>query len=287
MLSILHKPYPFYHSKVLFTVIILLTISLASFTFSYVFEPFEVNRSEHKMDYFWICMIHATVPFVLGLMYFSVLNLFQKNEQKWTLGKEALHLSIFLFLVGLSSYFVRVFIYTTADNMSLRYLLEELKNTFLIGILLIAILLPLIHDRLLKKYESAAKTIEISEGIVAPVASKITIQSALASENFELDISSFVYAKVDGNYSDIYTFAKASLEKKMVRTSLKELELQLSSYPNILRTHRAYLVNTDYIQTVEGNAQGYVLQLSHLDDKIPVSRAKITDFNAHFSDREA
>lgn len=287
MLPILHKPYPFYHSKLLFTVIILLTISVASFTFSYIFEPFEVNRSEHRMDYFWICVIHATVPFVLGLVYFSVLNLFQKNEQNWTLGKEALHLSIFLFLVGLSSYFVRVLIYTTADNMSFRYLLEELKNTFLIGLLLIAILLPLIHDRLLRKNESAAKTIHISEGLLAREASKITIQSALVSENFELDITSFVYAKVDGNYSDIFTFAKASLEKKMVRTSLKELEFQLSPYPNIIRTHRAYLVNTDYIQTVEGNAQGYVLQLSNVDDKIPVSRAKIADFNAHFSNKEA
>ena len=227
------------------------------------------------------------MPFVLGLIYFSVLNLFQKNEQNWTLGKEALHLSIFLFLVGFSSYLVRVLIYTTADNMSFRYLLEELKNTFLIGILLVAILLPLIHDRLLKKYKSAAKTIHISEGLLAREASKITIQSALVSENFELDITSFVYAKVDGNYSDIFTFAKASLEKKMVRTSLKELEFQLSPYPNIIRTHRAYLVNTDYIQTVEGNAQGYVLQLSNVDDKIPVSRAKIADFNAHFSNKEA
>ncbi|MFT6417003.1 MAG: hypothetical protein ACJARZ_002355 [Dokdonia sp.] len=261
----------------------MLAISVASFTFSYLFEPFEVNRSEHKLDYFWICLIHATIPFILGLTYFSCLRFIQKTEQKWTLGKEALHLSILLFLIGLSSYFARAIIYTSPDNMSFGYVLEELKNTFLVGILLLAIILPLNLDRLIKKYQLAAKTIEVSDIEVPLKKATITIHTALISESFNMDITAFVYAKVDGNYSDIFTLYDLSIEKKMLRTPLKELELQLQKYPHIIRTHRSYLVNTQHIQSVTGNAQGYLLKLTHVSDEIPVSRAQIAHFNAHFS----
>lgn len=283
MFQLLSKPYPFYYRNPLYTVLTLSTISIASFTFSYLFEPFEVNRSEHILDYFWICVIHATIPFLLGMIYFSSINFIQKNERNWTLGKEATHLSILLFLIGLSSYFVRALIYTTPDNMSLGYLIEELKNTFLVGILLLSIILPLNLDRLIKKYQSSARTIQVFD--VVPPLSKtlVTIQTSLISESFELDINSFVYAKVDGNYSDIYALTNSQLEKKMVRTSLKELELQLNEYPYIMRTHRRYLVNTRHIQSVSGNAQGYLLTLDSVSDGIPVSRANIAQFKAHFA----
>jgi hypothetical protein len=283
MLPFLNKPYPFYYRNPLYTLLSLLVVSVASFSFSYLFEPFEVNRSEHKLDYFWICVIHAMIPFILGIIYFSSLRYIQKTEQNWTIGKEALHLSILLFLIGISSYFVRALIYTSPENMSFGYVLEELKNTFLVGILLLAIVLPLNLDRLIKKYQLAAKTIHVSDIEVPVKNSNIIIQTALHSESFELNISAFVYAKVDGNYSDIFTLHDVHIEKKMLRTPLKELELQLQKYPHIIRTHRSYLVNTRHIQSVTGNAQGYLLKLTHVSDEIPVSRAQIANFNAHFS----
>lgn len=287
MLRLLSKPYPFYYRSTLYTVLTLFAVSVASFTFSYLFEPFEVNRDEHKLDYFWICVIHAITPFILGIAYFSSLRYFQKSEQNWTLGKEALHLSILLFLIGLSSYCARAFIYTSPDNMSFGYVLEELKNTFLVGVLLLSIVLPLNLDRLIKKYQSAADGIRVSD-LEIPISNRrISIQTALISENFELDITAFVYAKVEGNYSDIYVLEGLDVKKKMVRVSLKELEIQLQPYSNILRTHRGYLVNTRHIESVAGNAQGYLLKLNQVTDEIPVSRAKIAHFNAHFSSQDS
>ena len=52
-------------------------------------------------------------------------------------------------------------------------------------------------------------------------------------------------------------------------------------YAVFFRCHRAYIVNLDKIEQVEGNAQGYKLKLQGTEDLIPVSR----NLNSEFSDR--
>ena len=37
--------------------------------FSYLFQPFVVYTPEHKMDYFWISVIHACSPVVIIAFY--------------------------------------------------------------------------------------------------------------------------------------------------------------------------------------------------------------------------
>ncbi len=277
-LGYLKTPYPFYYSSTKSIVLILVVISLLSFSFSYVFEPFEINRSEHKIDYVWICLIHAMVPLLIGVIYFSLIKYTVKEETKWTLGKEGFYIGCYLFLVGVGSFLSRDLIYDNPDNWSFRYFFEEIRNTFLVGVLLLMILLPLNLERLLSKYKKKAKSIqldnqkEVEETIV-------TIKTPLKSEYFELKLSDFVCAKVDGNYTDVYLKNAMGINSRMVRISLKMLEEQLAKYSFIVKTHRSFLVNISYINAVSGNAQGYELSLAGLQDKIPVSRANISLFD--------
>ena len=271
-------PYPYLYRHLSKVWKILVLIFVLSFMFSYFFEPFEVNRAEHKVDYFWICVIHALHPMLIALLYFSIYNRFLKNDSRWSIGKEAKHLSILLVLFGLGSFLIRDLIYDKPDNWEWRYLIEEVSNTLGVGILLLLIVLPLNLQRLQHKYRIGEKAFQLPLPQTIDQNNCIEIKSSILSENFELNISKLMYVKVDGNYLDLFIKYEEGLEKKMIRQSLKSLSNQLKDYPYIFQCHRSYLVNLTQVQKVSGNAQGYSLSLCNNKVSIPVSRSKIEAF---------
>ena len=58
----------------------------------------------------------------------------------------------------------------------------------------------------------------------------------------------------------------------MLRSTLKKMEDAVADYSFLFRCHRTYLVNMELVVKVIGNAQGYRLHLSGLEESIPVSR---------------
>lgn len=276
-------PYPYLYRHVRKVWKILVLIFVLSFVFSYFFEPFEVNRTEHKLNYFWICVIHALLPMLIALLYFSIYNCFLKDDSKWTIGKEAKHLSILLVLFGLGSFLVRDLIYDKPDNWEWRYLIEELSNTLGVGILLLLIVLPVNLQRLQYKYRIGEKTFQFPVTQTTDQNNCIEIKSSIPSENFELDISKLIYVKVDGNYLDLFIKSDKGFEKIIIRQSLKMLINQLQDYLYIFQCHRSYLVNLSQVQKVSGNAQGYSLSLCDDEVSIPVSRSKIKAFQQQVS----
>lgn len=280
MLDYLKSPYPYYYGdrkKLLFG---LLFIALISFSFSYSFEPFDVNPEEHRLDYLFICLIHATNPLILGLIFFNLFNAFKINEQAWTIGKELCLLGLFLFIVGIGSFLVRDLIYTNPDNWSMRYVYEEIRNTFLVGMLILFILLPLNLKHLLNKYEQAAKRLSLKKKADLHENQSVKLVTEIEADQIEFNLDDFVYAKMDGNYALIYLNHSDKFEQHLIRITLNELEKQVAKSNAIFRSHRSYLVNKEYIETVKGNAQGYQLGLKGRAEKIPVSRSRISAFNA-------
>ena len=61
------------------------------------------------------------------------------------------------------------------------------------------------------------------------------------------------------------------------------MEDQLLGIHSIMRVHKAFIVNLDQIQEINGNAQGYQLTMRDEKIKIPVSRSYMKKFIAkHF-----
>ena len=239
----LQEPYPYIYRKTKRLLLLLGIISILSFLFSYTFEPFEVNVSEHKIDYFWISFIHAFLPFPIAFLYFIVINWSIKDDSRWTLGKEIFHLSIMLLCIGIADFLVRDFIYDNPNNWSFQYFFEEIRNTFLVGTLLLIIVLPLNLERLIHKSTKSLKKLKLQ----VPNASlkPQIIQLIAANEKYELDITQFLFAKVESNYTEIYMFEANKINKVLFRITLKELETQLQGFPTIYKTHRSYLINLD------------------------------------------
>ena len=277
----LQEPYPYIYRNTQRLLFVLGIISVLSFVFSYLFEPFEINVAEHKIDYFWISFIHAFLPFPIAFIYFTSVNWSLKDDSRWTLGKELLHLSIMLICIGIADFLVRDFIYDNPNNWSFRYFYEEIRNTFLVGTLLLIIVLPLNLERLIHKSTKSLEKLKLQTSKI-PLNPEI-IQIVSNTENYQFDATQFLFAKVESNYTEIYTYEGDEVKKTLFRITLKELETHLQAFPNIYKTHRSYLVNLDTITDCKGNAQGYQLSLENYVETVPVSRSKLSDFNAYFS----
>ncbi len=276
------EPYPYYYGNHKRLLVFLFLISFLSFGFSYFLEPFEVNVSEHRIPSIWILVIHALMPLPIAYIYFSLMNSTHSYTNRWTLGKELLYLSILLLIIGVGSFLLRDVIYTNPDNWSFRYFWEEIRNTFLVGTIILLIVLPINLERLINKHKTLLKQLSLHSAKDNRKAS-VLIKSTIESDDFELFINDFLYAKVESNYTEIYMYSSAQQSKKLIRMTLQDLEEQLRSFSSVFRTHRSYLVNLKMIASISGNAQGYELVLKHDDHKIPVSRSTVKHFNTVYS----
>ena len=272
----LNRPYPYYFEGRSFWIIVLLVGSMA-IAFEYIFKPFHVNPNEHKMPHFLITVVHTVVALSILIAAAMLLKWARVQSESWTVGKDILFLGSVLVAIGIGQFLIRDVIYNNPNNWSIGYLLEEIRNTFLIGMLFVVILVPVNQNRLHRLNSERAST--LSKNPAKPIPSPpIRIQTQLKQDNFELDPSTLLFAKADRNYVEIHTVENGSLKKSLKRISLRSLEGQLNSVSHIVKTHRSYLVNLQFLESVSGNAQGYHLKMKHLETPILVSRALIPNF---------
>ena len=243
---------------------------LMTLLFGYFFEPFEVYQPEHKIPYFWITFIHSCTP-VFVVFVLLPLNRFPNLLENWTIKKELLLIAVFLLFVGVVQFLIRDFIYDNPNNWSWQYLYEEIRNTFLVGILFAFILVPMNYQRLNIRNVRNADTLNASKTTLA-IPDKISSYI----DELDVDLNHVLYAKAEGNYIELFL---SNGTKTLKRLTIKSLETILERYPNFIKTHRSYIVNMNQIDSVTGNAQGYKLTLKNCTSIIPVSRSMILAFN--------
>lgn len=278
----LSQPYPYYwgQRKLYVSAFVLLA---TSFVFNYAFQPFVVYVPEHKMDFLWICLVHSVLPAIILYDYFSAINAYGVTEENWTLGKEVLHVGILLLFIGIGNFLIRDIIYDNPYNWSFRYFFEEIRNTYMVGALIILILVPINFDRLFRKHKLEAAMLQADSGHALPFIPKhhtVFIQTQVKADDFHLDVRCLLFARVTGNYVEFSIKSGGEVQVLLKRISMKELERQLSPFAHIIKTHRAFLVNLHMIHEVRGNAQGYRLSFDLVPETVPVARGMIEAFNS-------
>lgn len=254
------------------------------FFFLLLFKPFGVYDPELRMHYLLICFFHAFAPAFILYVYFRILNSFRrrKNELHWTLLNEYLHIGIILILMGSVSFLMRDMLYNNPDNWSWRYFIEEIRNCIVAGIFFYFFLR--LFNFYVESNKGSPSLLELLP-ITLPKEKRVDeaevfINTQVRQDDFLLDIGGLLFAKADGNYIELTRLKGEQLITEVKRISLTQFEDQLSAYPNIFRCHRAYLVNMFKIEKVTGNSQGYVLSLSKINLKVPVSRKQTESFNS-------
>lgn len=277
----LKRPYPYYFEGRAFWILVLLIGSMA-IAFENIFQPFHVNPNEHRMPHFLITVVHTIVALSILIAASLFLKWAQVRSESWTVGKDVLLLGAILLAIGVGQFLIRDVIYDNPNNWSTRYLFEEIRNTLFIGMLFVLILVPLNQNRLYRQNSERASFLSTNPLRSLPGAT-VSIQTHLKQDDFKLDPSTFLFAKADRNYVEIHTVENGGVRKSLKRISLRSLEAQLNSTFHIVKTHRSYLVNLQFLESVSGNAQGYHLKMKYLNEPILVSRTLIPHFEKRLS----
>lgn len=277
----LNQPYPYYYKgrKLVEITLLLFTVG---FLFNYLIEPFEVYLPELKMSYFWIAFIHSISIVLIVIPAAFIITKRNASIENWKIKNELYFILVLLLLTGILQFLWRDVIYNNPNNWSWEYFYEEIVNTLLVGTLLASTIVSVnLNIQFFKNNEQAAVlNLKLNEDTTTTITSEVTIETELKSETFILKIQDFIFAKSEGNYIEIWIKDTALTKPIVKRMKLKDLESVLTIFPDIIKTHRSYLLNKNYIQNVSGNAQGYKIALKKCSELVPVSRNYLEEFNS-------
>lgn len=273
----LKRPAPI-NGKPWYTITLSTTIAIAILA---IFEPFafRLNSTAQLI----MLLGFALLVFVVATLFFIVFPLLFKSyfvAEKWTLGRMYLYICFFLLFSGFG-----VFIYEymlVGNHTSDEYWTKEFFTIFFIdmlaavsiGLIPITISTFIAKNRELKRnLQEATKLNELlSHRLKKDETTDMVMLEGSTKDSITVDANTILYIEAAGNYVNIVYLRESGLQKKMLRSTIKQVEEILQPYVTLIRCHRAFIVNINQIASLSGNAQGYKLAIHHTEEQIPVSR---------------
>ncbi len=226
---------------------------------------------ERGVDYIisrnlWFQLINTPLVSLLICLYrhFVMSDLVHSNVLSWSNFFETLLIIAFgSFAIGLYWRFKFRSRYLAAELEETRQLNEHLK-------------------RMQEETERQAKaaissdivTPPQSADVVAPLPATITLTGS-TSETVTVQISHLLYIEAVGNYVKVYRLKNGLVHADMLRATSKQIEEELRGYANVVRCHRAFLVNLSQVEQVITRSGTMQLIIKHCNDSLPVSRSNI------------
>jgi len=252
------------------------------FLFLFVFRPFELSALSHSMLEISIgygLVTSATMLF-LSFLLIKVLKKFS-DEEHWTVGKAIFWNVLHLFLIGIFNALYSHWIGVT-ELTFIRLLWFQLV-TISIGIFPILVMVLISEAAMNRKYLKQADKINneilqkakhspLSLHHKSTINKIITLISQNENEFLELPTDDLLFVKSADNYVEVYFTENKTIQKRLLRNTLKSIDEALKDNTNFFRCHKSYLVNLNKILKVNGNAQGYKFKLNFGEFEIPVSR---------------
>jgi hypothetical protein len=245
------------------------------FLFLFVFKPFGLAELGDKLLIATIGYgaVTTTVMLFLNVALMPVMPAFF-SEENWTVGRELLWTAVNILFIAFANVWFSVFMGFASWSWNAVFAFG--LYTISLGVFPAALVIMINEARLKGKYESESSEISTqidkhshSENSLSNAS--VTITSENQGETFSIAPAALLFIRSADNYAEVYFEESGQVSRKVVRNSLKNLEASLN-LPTMLRCHKSYLVNTNRINHVSGNAQGYKLHFKGTDLLIPVSR---------------
>lgn len=87
-----------------------------------------------------------------------------------------------------------------------------------------------------------------------------------------LNISQLYYVESDANYLKVAVYEEGQLQVKSIRMTLKQFEEATQAFPQLMRCHRAFVVNMGHVTYYEGSVSKGELHFDLIGDVVPVSK---------------
>ncbi|NIR46973.1 LytTR family transcriptional regulator [candidate division KSB1 bacterium] len=272
VIAFLNKPYPLSvsFSKNLFFIA---GFSIFVTLFLILFQPLGLSRFQHPNKNFLLMGVGGVCFLVLSANTYLVPKTLRKAfvADKWKVGREI----VWDAWLCLSTIFVLAIYWASVTGITLtfKYLMLYTLNSLVFTVFFMPFCVMLNTIRLMRKKLQRAE--EISRRLqTMPNALEnktIELHSETGKERLKLRADRLLFIQSCDNYANIVRKRNGKVEEILLRSSLKNLENQLS-LPYVVRCHRSFIVNLSRVRSVVGNARNYTLSLENCDTVIPVSR---------------
>lgn len=274
LLNWINKPY-FFINSLKFNFILCFGVGLFIFLFLFLFQPFGITSVlNNKLLY---TGGFGLITFLISILYFAILPLIFKKyfkDENWTVGKNIVFLFMLVLTITFGNYFYNSLV-QNIDNMPLLSLKDFFVYTFSIAIFPI-IIFTYVSEKLYRiQREKSSK--EIMELEVAKTRKEtdevVNIFGDNKKEKISFNINNLVYVTSQGNYVSFYLKKEEKVEEIILRSTLSNIDKEFCDNSNIIRCHKSYIINSNFMDSISGNARGYFLESNLIASQIPVSRS--------------
>jgi hypothetical protein len=276
----LNSPFPYYLNDDRKNILFATVVSIFVIFFMMVYRPYyhmtHVPTLGHSSIFGGVTFFVLSVSIVLLPKIFPVVF----DTTTWTLKKYLIHTLLQCFAIGLVSVFInRVFMMHPEMSMS-DLVVRVFVQVALIGIIPVSLFTLFLKNKMLQDNLKEAlkanleleKIRTLKKETAVTGLNEITLHSD-TSETLTMNLPDLLFIRADDNYSTVYWMEGGTVQKKLLRANLKNIETQIDNTFTI-RCHRSYVVNVNAISDITGNANGYKLRIKDSDYYIPVARPK-------------
>ena len=231
-------------------------------------KPFGAGQQQGTFEY--QNLYFSGYGLLVGIAYlfcYLLFDFYYRRVKQWKWAEEIIFILFFIsFTIFIAHFYTELMINKNPSRITLKIFLSWFRVMFFSFGIIIAILTVLLRKQF------AINSSDQSNEKLPPnnnPKEMVVLRSDLKKEVFKVDSDEIVYLKSEDNYVTIYYFTDNDLHQKMMRISLTKIHKQL---PKLLKVHRSYLVNPDYIFKMQGNSQTAKLQLKQIEQGIPVSK---------------
>lgn len=243
--------------------LIALGLALWIFLFLYFTEPMDVNEfsSKEKLIYLPLYGLIVAVSYLCFLPFQNWL--YKKSQLQWKLAHEFVFLFVFIII---SMTFARllylyVIVYGEPNPYTLWY---HITSIFLPALTVILPIL-IIGRFAFGKYKD--KKLEEQ---------KIEIQGEGNYESLRLLQKDLICIQSSDNYVEVFYLDGTTLKKSLIRNTLSKVS---ESFPELLRTHRGFIINPFHFQSWKTEKGKHFLNLSQ-SIEAPISKTYLEDVKA-------
>jgi DNA-binding LytR/AlgR family response regulator len=253
---------------------LLLSISFGVFIFVLFFQPFPFNNFDFNNTLLFVGGMGCIVFFIIVFGRLTIPGIFQRTNPD----SDALVMPSYF--IG----FIILILSSVAFVFYLRYV-GMVRITFFITVkaVLICLVPPMILglSDLINDLKQQNEMLTVEKKIMQKQVDKyqedilnksIDFPSENSSDKLSLKISEVALIKSADNYVEIVYKEGESYKKRLVRNTMKNIELQIKQYNNFLRCHRICIVNLHYIERLNRSNHNHWLTIKGFDEPVPVSR---------------
>ncbi|WP_240507540.1 LytTR family DNA-binding domain-containing protein [Winogradskyella aurantia] len=236
-------------------VLISLMLAIWIFIFLYFTEPLDVSSFGDREKLIFL----PGYGIVGGLCYLLFIPLqqflFHKNNKQWTLASEAIFLiSVSVISIVLArSYYLYVVMANDRNPYDLWYML---KTIFLPAIITIVPIIGIGRFAFGKYHEKRLDR------------QKIEIKGEGNYEGLRLLLNDLISIQSSDNYIEVFYLSGNQVKKTLIRNTLSAID---EEFPELIRTHRSYLVNPFHFMQWKTDSGKRFMQLNY-DIIVPISK---------------